>query len=750
MKWMDYIVLICAILLFTLAVEAQPITPPAEITAPGTYELTSDARGISDVYGIKVLSSDVIIDGKNYFIGGTKRDKSVGVLVNKYGDSLKNVTIKNLKLENWDSAISYKSVKGDVVDNNRIQKCSIVNSNTGIGLEYTDHITIDSNSISETSKPLTIASHSNNIEINENSIKEGGTGILIINAEDVNLSLNNVNSCQVYGIELTDVDGVNIIKNAVSYNKYAALKIDDLQNAEISGNNFSKTDVGPVFVIGSQISNLKVVDNYFASAINIDADNVKDGIIWNTTLHEGTNILGGPYSGGNYWSSSEADGYSDTAKDEDGYGICDKPYEINALNTDYFPLHPTAQKVTAPPHVTIIPALPLSPEELAELSAQNESVNESANETSDSEQNVSFSQTTANITGNLSSDIENQSVTNAYAVDEVEGIIQTQSVPIETEVPSVTSTPPIESTSSVASATPGIGYLKFSALVPGSTVTLVTSTGNDVVLDKTVENSITIPVPTIPQIYTSYKVDCLGYSSVSGVISPYPGAGETIEIPISLVSETGAPETVVSETVDSNQTNETIGIFSVTNPVETTAEPVFSLANVYEVESNITDNYTNTEVFEVDIGNVTPETVNETPINGTINETFNETLETAQPEEIKPSNTTVNETHVNITINESVGDETVHFEPESIALTNAASVEEDTYYSISASAGPGGAIFPEGTIKVNAGESVSFIMTPKEGKTLTSLVVDGVTRPTAYEYRFNDVSGDHIIVAGFA
>ena len=59
---------------------------------------------------------------------------------------------------------------------------------------------------------------------------------------------------------------------------------------------------------------------------------------WNTTKHEGTNIVGGPYIGGNYWGKPDGTGFSDSCADSDKDGICDEPYALAADNTDYLPL----------------------------------------------------------------------------------------------------------------------------------------------------------------------------------------------------------------------------------------------------------------------------------------------------------------------------------------------------------------------------------------------------------------------------
>jgi hypothetical protein len=48
----------------------------------------------------------------------------------------------------------------------------------------------------------------------------------------------------------------------------------------------------------------------------------------NTTRHSGTNIVGGPNIGGNYWTNPSGTGYSDTCTDDNTDGFCDIPFDI--------------------------------------------------------------------------------------------------------------------------------------------------------------------------------------------------------------------------------------------------------------------------------------------------------------------------------------------------------------------------------------------------------------------------------------
>ncbi|MGA9189297.1 MAG: NosD domain-containing protein, partial [Methanosarcina sp.] len=85
---------------------------------------------------------------------------------------------------------------------------------------------------------------------------------------------------------------------------------------------------------------------------NADIGNKRNA--WNIKRTEGTNIVGGPYLGGNFWASPDGTGFSETALDANGNGIADLKY--NGTNyTDYLPLVPVFD-----PQKQILPAVNVS------------------------------------------------------------------------------------------------------------------------------------------------------------------------------------------------------------------------------------------------------------------------------------------------------------------------------------------------------------------------------------------------------
>jgi PKD repeat protein len=68
---------------------------------------------------------------------------------------------------------------------------------------------------------------------------------------------------------------------------------------------------------------------------------------------------------------------------------------------------------------------------------------------------------------------------------------------------------------------------------------------------------------------------------------------------------------------------------------------------------------------------------------------------------------------------------------------------------ITASAGPGGTISPSGTVRVNAGASQSFTITPTAGYSISDVLVDGVSVGAVPSYNFSNIQSNHTIAAYF-
>ena len=88
----------------------------------------------------------------------------------------------------------------------------------------------------------------------------------------------------------------------------------------ILSNIIQNNNIFGLFVCG-KCDKVRFYNNYFNDT-NIT---IKSGIgnVYNTTKTAGTNIVGGPSIGGNYWAKPDGTGFSQTAVDKDKDGISD-------------------------------------------------------------------------------------------------------------------------------------------------------------------------------------------------------------------------------------------------------------------------------------------------------------------------------------------------------------------------------------------------------------------------------------------
>ena len=148
------------------------------------------------------------------------------------------------------------------------------------------------------------------------------TGIYLLNSNYCNISDNSASNINI-GIRLYQSSYNTIFNNNVSGNSW--IKICGLMLVQsgyntITNNNLSNNNQNGIRLSSSDEN--FIYNNYFNNTNNADDDGNN---IWNITKTDGTNIIGGPYLGGNYWS----DYAGDDTKDGDGLGDTLTPYNSN-------------------------------------------------------------------------------------------------------------------------------------------------------------------------------------------------------------------------------------------------------------------------------------------------------------------------------------------------------------------------------------------------------------------------------------
>ncbi len=225
-----------------------------------------------------------------------------------------NSVVNNITIQGSDN-LSNNGIYMYNTNNMRLSNINSSNNYYGIFSQYANNNTI-----------VNITANSN---INSIYLASNNNSLL------TNITSNN----NQYSIRLSSMNNNNILINITTNNNYYGLLITSSNNNTLSNSYIQNNTYG--FSISG--SNNTFYNNYFN---NTDYDYPTTYTnFFNTTLTNGTNIVGGSYIGGNFWGYPNNTGFSQkltTCTDANSDGICDSSYNLDGLNYDYLPLILTA------------------------------------------------------------------------------------------------------------------------------------------------------------------------------------------------------------------------------------------------------------------------------------------------------------------------------------------------------------------------------------------------------------------------
>ncbi|MEM3505164.1 MAG: NosD domain-containing protein [Archaeoglobaceae archaeon] len=305
--------------------------------------------------GIYLKASDDNLIENNIISG----NKGNGIQLQAFNNHIKNCTISD---NNEDGIYLYYSTN-NVIENNTISgnyfgislfffsNNNVIKNNNftncGLVVSYYSYNKVENNFVN--GKPLVYLENAFDKTIND------AGQVILVNSNNITIRDLVISNASV-GIELLSSSNVSIRNSTITHNKHGAIFLGFSGNNLIENNTLSKNGYSIYFSSSSnnRIENNKISDSYYGiyledSSNNLIYNNLFNNTrnfyiydsqnTWNTTLQQGTNILGGNWLGGNAWLSPDGKGFSQTCKDtEEPIGICDEPYRIDSNNIDYLPL----------------------------------------------------------------------------------------------------------------------------------------------------------------------------------------------------------------------------------------------------------------------------------------------------------------------------------------------------------------------------------------------------------------------------
>lgn len=313
----------------------------SNILSKNKYNL--DVWGCWPFHFIQNIDTTNKVDGKPVYYWLNQHDQQIPGDAGYVGIvNSENITVKDLILRNNGEGVLIVNTR-----RSRIENVNISNSFYGIWFDSSSQSTINSNIVNNTEHGIYLEDSYNNIVINNIAINNLYRGITLRQSWDNNLTNNTANNNTYYGIEVTISWHNNIIGNAVNNNGYHGIYINYVSHDNEITSNTANNNKNGIYIISPDSYNNSIYNNYLNNINNLVYIGVKSNY-WNTTKILGTNIIGGPYLGGNFWANPSGTGFSQTCADVDRDGICDSAYVLDANNTDYLPLSLNFTKDTMP------------------------------------------------------------------------------------------------------------------------------------------------------------------------------------------------------------------------------------------------------------------------------------------------------------------------------------------------------------------------------------------------------------------
>ncbi len=317
------------------------------------YDVLVESLNESEsVFLIKV--DNVTISGFNITGDGETFNSSCGICLENASNC--NITGNNVFEKRLGITLvnaSYNTISENFLFNDRIPLDE--NSGSGISLEEGSGMNNLTGNAIENGYIILGPSSSGNL-IAGNEILNGGGIVIACCGSDNVVSSNTISNCSSgidaydqridirdnritdchHGIDLSFASGTGISGNTILNCSIGISFVEACSSIELFNNTIISSAECGIFIPDYE-GNERIYNNYFNNTLNVKLG-ISGGNTWNNSLTSGTNIVGGPYLGGNFWAKPDGTGFSQMSEDSDENGIGDLPYNINGNDFDYLPL----------------------------------------------------------------------------------------------------------------------------------------------------------------------------------------------------------------------------------------------------------------------------------------------------------------------------------------------------------------------------------------------------------------------------
>ena len=231
---------------------------------------------------------------------------------------------QNVSLKDLEFAALYLCNADGATLNNITVAGSDSKKNNGMRMYYTDNATLTGIESSDNFEGISMDDSNDNTIIDGMFNNSWHYNVFISNGERnllENITTGWSKQCGVYLYHAPN----NVLTGITATSNHIGLKLDTSGYTVI--NDSVITDTLIVGLSGGDADDNLVYNNYFDNIKNVDGSL---GCTWNITPYPGTNIIGGPSIGGNYWGDYAGD-------DLDGDGFGDAIYDTG-YGHDYRPL----------------------------------------------------------------------------------------------------------------------------------------------------------------------------------------------------------------------------------------------------------------------------------------------------------------------------------------------------------------------------------------------------------------------------